>query len=220
MDCGVPQTTRWLWLMASTRPIWRIVMPRLPMAMIRSWRARAALEGLSGGSGPSGSSEWMSTPPANRATPAIPTPSSTRSRSSSCSSRASDSVRPTIGMMPGKIRISSGPRPYFAMRACMSSRKARPSLIVSCAVKTRSAVRAASSIPTSDEPACATTGRPCGERATFNGPRTLKYCPLWRRMCILSKSNQTPLALSRRKASSSQLSHRPTTTSWNSAARS
>jgi hypothetical protein len=50
--------------------------------------------------------------------------------------------------------------------------------MVSCAVKIMSAVRAARSMPTSDEPACAITGRPCGERATLSGPRTLKYSPL------------------------------------------
>ncbi len=82
--------------------------------------------------------------------------------------------------------MSSGPRPYFAMRERMSLQKSWPSLIVVCAVNTMSAVRAASSMPTSDEPACATTGRPCGERATFKGPRTVKCLPLCRRMCILS----------------------------------
>jgi len=53
------------------------------MAMIISWRARAALLGFSSGKGPSGLQAKMSTPPASRATPAMPTPSSTSERSSS-----------------------------------------------------------------------------------------------------------------------------------------
>ena len=60
----------------------------------------------------------------------------------------------------------------------MSLQNSWPSLIVVCAVNTMSAVRAASSMPTSEEPAWATTGRPCGERATFSGPRTVKCLPL------------------------------------------
>ena len=35
-------------------------------------------------------------------------------------------------------------------------------------------------------PACATTGRPCGEHATLRGPRTRKCSPRWSRTCILS----------------------------------
>ena len=92
--------------------------------------------------------------------------------------------------------------------------------MVAWAVNTMSAVRAARFMPTPEDPACATTGRPCGERDTFSGPRTRKWRPLWFSMCIFAGSNHWPVALSCRKASSSQLSHRPRTTSWNSAARS
>ena len=39
-------------------------------------------------------------------------------------------------------------------------------------VKISSAQRAAKSRPRPDEPACSSTGRPCGERGTVSGPRT------------------------------------------------
>jgi hypothetical protein len=51
-------------------------------------------------------------------------------------------------------------------------------------------------------------------------PRTLKCLPLWLSVCSFDGSNIKPLALSRTKASSSQLSHNEVTISANSLARS
>ena len=51
--------------------------------------------------------------------------------------------------------------------------RARPS-IVWCAQNTTSAVSAASCRPSSDAPACTTTGWPCGERETVSGPLHLE----------------------------------------------
>ena len=46
-----------------------------------------------------------------------------------------------------------------------------------CRVKMISAHRAAKARPRDEEPACMTTGRPCGERGVVNGPRVLIHFP-------------------------------------------
>ena len=50
--------------------------------------------------------------------------------------------------------------------------------IVRLALKITSAKRAATSMPSSEVPACTITGRPWVDVATFSGPRTLKCSPL------------------------------------------
>src|SRR6516165_7849154 len=69
-----------------------------------------------------------------------------------------------------------------------------------------SAQRAAKSRPRSDAPAWMKTGRPCGERLTLSGPRTLNHRPRWSIGRTRSGSAKSGVSTSRTRASSRQLS--------------
>ena len=88
-------------------------------------------------------------------------------------------VLPMIGATTKNTLTSSGSRPNRSALARMSSRysfiPSRPLGMHS----SMSAFLAAKSRPRGDAPAWQITGRPCGLRGVFSGPRTEKCLPRW-----------------------------------------
>ena len=74
---------------------------------------------------------------------------------------------------PGQDQHLADPAAVIGRRRHRSSRRnSTPAWIDVCGVKTTSAIRPARPIPAGDEPACASTGWPCGGRGIVSGPVT------------------------------------------------
>ena len=110
----------------------------------------------------------------SRVSEAFGSTSEWRNRSSRSSAWACDS--PTTVYTMGSILTDSGSRPTAAMLLLLAV--VRPGDVhAGSPVKISSAQRAAKSRPRPEDPACSSTGRPCGDLGTVSGPRALNHLP-------------------------------------------